>query len=286
MEDFFKYLLPSADDERLGIFISSVGHGTVAPEMVYPDPQHPLGYYFSWEKGRKLTEYQVLYIARGSGVLEIEDRTINVTEGGVMVIPPNIWHRYRPDKSVGWEEYFVGFSGEFASRFLAHSILEDQFYFNSGTSFTLQHLLDSLMDIAKMESVAFQQIASGLLMQFVGHLIKRERKKTGDFDRTKRIVDQAKIFIQSDQYEEEDLKGFCKERGMSYSFFRKLFKDYTGFSPHQYYLNFKILKAKEMLLSTDYQVKEVAYQLGFSSIYYFSRLFKSKTGVSPKAFKG
>jgi AraC-like DNA-binding protein len=40
-----------------------------------------------------------------------------------------------------------------------------------------------------------------------------------------------------------------------------------------------------MLLSTDKIIKEISYELGFQSIYYFSRVFKKKLGVSPSEIR-
>jgi AraC-like DNA-binding protein len=40
-----------------------------------------------------------------------------------------------------------------------------------------------------------------------------------------------------------------------------------------------------MLVSTDRTVKEIAYDLGFQSIHYFSRIFKKKTGVAPSEIR-
>jgi AraC-like DNA-binding protein len=64
-----------------------------------------------------------------------------------------------------------------------------------------------------------------------------------------------------------------------------MFKKYTGVPPVQYHLDLKILRAKEMLLYTDKSVKEISYDLGFQSIYYFSRIFKNKLGVSPSEIR-
>jgi AraC-like DNA-binding protein len=60
-----------------------------------------------------------------------------------------------------------------------------------------------------------------------------------------------------------------------------MFKKYTGVPPVQYHLDLKILRAKEMLLYTDKIIKEISYEMGFQSNYYFSRVFKKKLGVSP-----
>ena len=55
-----------------GVTIFDLGHHIHPPNTSYPDKQHPNGYYFDWEKGRVLPEFQLLYIAHGSGVFESE----------------------------------------------------------------------------------------------------------------------------------------------------------------------------------------------------------------------
>jgi AraC-like DNA-binding protein len=55
-------------------------------------------------------------------------------------------------------------------------------------------------------------------------------------------------------------------------------------TPHQYFISIKIGRAKEFL-GRGLPVKEVAFRLGFKDEYYFSRLFKSKTGLSPSRWK-
>ena len=82
-----------------------------------------------------------------------------------------------------------------------------------------------------------------------------------------------------------DLSQMAKDHQIGYSYFRKMFRKYTGVSPRQYHLGLKVLRARELLLTSDKSIKEISYQLGFSSIYYFSRFFKNKVGVSPSEVK-
>jgi AraC-like DNA-binding protein len=56
-------------------------------------------------------------------------------------------------------------------------------------------------------------------------------------------------------------------------------------TPYQYYIHIKIHKAEGIMEQEDIPVKEVAYKMGFEDQYYFSRLFKNKTGLSPSAWK-
>jgi AraC-like DNA-binding protein len=56
-------------------------------------------------------------------------------------------------------------------------------------------------------------------------------------------------------------------------------------TPYQYYIHMKIHKAEDLLEQENVTVKEVAFHLGFEDQYYFSRLFKNKTGVAPSDWK-
>ena len=56
-------------------------------------------------------------------------------------------------------------------------------------------------------------------------------------------------------------------------------------TPYQYYIHIKIHKAESLLGQEGIPVKEAAFRMGFEDQYYFSRLFKNKTGVSPSDWK-
>ncbi len=64
-----------------------------------------------------------------------------------------------------------------------------------------------------------------------------------------------------------------------------LLKSLTGLSAQQHIHEKLIAKAKEKLSTTDLTVSEIAYELGFEHLPSFSKLFKSKTNLSPLEFK-
>ena len=77
-----------------------------------------------------------------------------------------------------------------------------------------------------------------------------------------------------------------KHAGYSTSHFRRLFVESYGVSPHEYLLNYKIERAKELLVEEDGRsVDELADILGMCNSSYFCRLFKKKTGISPHKYK-
>ncbi len=64
-----------------------------------------------------------------------------------------------------------------------------------------------------------------------------------------------------------------------------MLRSVTGQNAQQHIHNRLIEKAKEILLTTSLSINETAFRLGFEYPQYFSRLFKSKTGVTPAVFR-
>ena len=73
--------------------------------------------------------------------------------------------------------------------------------------------------------------------------------------------------------------------GISYDYFRRLFKKYHGTSPVKYINSLKLKRAKELLASGFYSVSEVAFASGFSDLSHFSRFFKAHVGVLPSEYR-
>ncbi len=83
------------------------------------------------------------------------------------------------------------------------------------------------------------------------------------------------------EIQNEDLASLT---GLSTVYFRKLFSEVYGISPIAYVKNLRIKKAKEMLYSDYGSITDIAFSLGYSNIYDFSRDFKKHVGVSPSRY--
>lgn len=93
-------------------------------------------------------------------------------------------------------------------------------------------------------------------------------------------------YMLSHYYEHDfDYEKMCDESGLSYSYFKEIFIKQYGISPVKYVTNLRIEKAKELLITGQYTITEIAERCGFDSVYYFSRVFKNHMGVTPKNYK-
>lgn len=81
--------------------------------------------------------------------------------------------------------------------------------------------------------------------------------------------------------ENYDIQQICEDMRVSRSQLHKKLKALTGMSTSHYVRSYKLIAAEQLLLNPQYNVSEVAYQVGFKSPKYFTRLFKEKNGLSP-----
>ncbi len=92
-------------------------------------------------------------------------------------------------------------------------------------------------------------------------------------------------YIESHAMANITIGGIAESLGMSESYFHKLFREYTGTTPYQYLLNLRINAAQSLLVSTDHQIKYIAYTVGFNSVSHFITHFKKATGYTPTEYR-
>lgn len=282
MKDFFKYLTTGEEDKLWGLFLNVAGKTKISPQTLYPSKEHPTGYYFHWERGRVLQEFQLNYITEGGGLLENEFGTFQIKPGTLMIIRPGIRHRYRPLKKSGWVENYIGFEGDLANNLLNRSIFSSkQSVIYTGIREELLDTYYKIFDLVQKEEPGFQQISSGLIIKLLGHLIAFQKRRNFSGTHIETVIQKTRFYMRDNIETKVDLTQLADKHAVAYSYLRKMFKKYTGISPHQYHLELKMMRARELLLTTEKSIKEIAYDLGFDSIHYFSRLFKKKTGANP-----
>lgn len=83
----------------------------------------------------------------------------------------------------------------------------------------------------------------------------------------------------------ERISRYAELCGISESYFHMLFKKWSGLSPVDYRNRLRVAHAKSILSNTSMSVSEIAASVGFDDQFYFSRVFKSVTGVSPQKYR-
>ncbi|NJN25527.1 MAG: AraC family transcriptional regulator [Cyclobacteriaceae bacterium] len=278
----FKYLTANQADVEWGLYLRVAGFTTNPPLAPYPLARHPQGYHFSWEKGRILDEFQISYITKGKGILETRDGIYTIAPGSVFIILPGQWHRYKPDQSTGWDEYYIGFRGSYANNIFRHEFfVQNRGGYGVGHNLTLLHCFEDIIEKSVREHPGYQQQIAGRIMSIIGEIIATVKNQEFEGKGIEKRIKEAQFDLRERLGQSIKMEAFAEGYGMSYSYFRKLFKTYTGLSPAQYHLQLKLQKARDMLSTSDKTVKEIAFSLGFESAFHFSKIYKKKYGLSP-----
>lgn len=114
--------------------------------------------------------------------------------------------------------------------------------------------------------------------------IRRRNAKTQNINRDPRIqvvVD----YLTPHLNESFTIQSLSEMAQVSQTSFRRLFKAHTGKSPSDYIRELRMTSAARMLLTSDREIAEIGYQVGFSDANYFSRTFRQVFGVSPLQYR-
>lgn len=285
-----KYLLANERDAEWGLTISTVGKENIAPGDPYPTKGHADGYYFDLNKGRQLDEYQLLYQPEGEGVFRSAHfpEGIPIKAGDLFLLFPGEWHTYYPQPDKGWRSYWIGFKGKnIDDRVKAGFLSPEKPVYHVGFSTAIIGLYEEAYKTAVEEAAYAQQTMAGIVNHLIGLMYSLERniilnKNTSHVE----MINKARLRIRESLEGSLTIQEIAEELGVSYSSFRKLFKEFTGIAPAMYQQNLRLQRAKELLATTDDSIKEIAYRLNFESPDYFSSKFKIQTGMKPSEYRG
>lgn len=140
----------------------------------------------------------------------------------------------------------------------------------------LNQAVDYLVKLELTADILTQSITKAIQRLYELDVIKPDKRT--------HIVEEIKEYINQNLHKRLDLSQIAEEFGYTSKYISLIFKKYTDSSFVGYVNVQKINEAKRLFLKTNAKVYEVSDQLGFESPFYFSKVFKKYTGLSPREF--
>jgi AraC-like DNA-binding protein len=139
----------------------------------------------------------------------------------------------------------------------------------------------------------FDLVAQGLALELLGHLVaaakaaprRRLVRALGATRPGAELRERVEHFIRGQIARPLGVGDLARELGLSRSALAHRYPRLAGESPYRTIQRLKVEAAKRLLLEGGLTVKECAAQLGFSSEFHFSRLFKRLEGLAPRAYR-
>lgn len=284
---FYKYMTLKEDDLLWGIELLDSGQANIPPGMTYPPFQHPGMYHFNWENGRTLSEYQMVYITSGKGIFESASAgRIPIEAGNIFILFPGEWHRYKPNASAGWVEYWIGVKGKSIDNLVTHHyISKENPVLKIGLNEKIIGIFKEIINAANDQYPGFLQVCGGAVYYLMGLIYAETKRSLFNTSEIEEVITKAKVLFHQNIENNISPEAVAMQLNVGYSWFRRMFKHYTELSPGHYYQQIKMQRAKEVLTLTHKSVKEIAFDLGYESIFHFSKIFKQNTGISPLHFR-
>ena len=305
---FYKYLAVSRRDREWGLFATGTGHevmtrssGSKSAAYRYEsktrgddgikvsfDPSYPQPYRYEWDQGRTFVdEFGLLYFNSGSSWLfetEAASSTVEVPSGSVVLLFPGMWHRYRPLLNSGgdfWSTLWCTFGGGIARQWQRKGLISPSHaVIHVGSSPTLVSVFRRLHNCVRAtEAFGSQATLSAGIVELLKDIDAARSKPEPSISAD--VIQQAKAMLEDMTVQNVAPKHISRILNIPYNHFRQSFKQATGMSPHQYQLQLQMRRAKEILETTEMPIKDIAFTVGFSDQYYFAKVFKMRTGMTP-----
>lgn len=224
---------------------------------------------------RHLGAYAVVQLIDGSGWYEDErGYRAKLRKGDVVVILPDVGHRYGPEEGQLWEEFYMVFNGPIFDLWRQSGILKSGLWKDHD---------GNLLDWGKRAMAAVETHGKQPLRLICEtQIILAELRDYNPEEAVNSVKDAWCInAMKLLGGAELDIRSVAQEVGMGYENFRKAFKRKVGMSPNQYRQKQLATRAWHLISGSDKPMYEIAEQLGFCDEYYFSRFFKKQLGINP-----
>lgn len=265
--------------------ISTIGYQEVAPQQDYPVKVIPKRYGFSMDKGRRLGEFQLVYITGGTGMFTDSDGSRVITPGNLILLRPGYWHSYRPNKDIGWTEYYIGFNGPTFRADVDRFFKDRKGPIELGLSATLVDLFEQALFYAERQCDQTMPMLQAIVIHMLSLINYNLATKNRNDDKVVLAINSVKQHMANHLSEQIDIQAIASEMGMSYTWLRRMFRKNTGMAPAQYLQQLRIHSSMYFLRNSSLPVKNIALDCGFSTSEYFCTVFQQAVGMSPGAYR-
>ncbi len=257
---------------------------------------------FAWDTPTMAYDCRLLYITNGSCTIYIGGSPYTLSGGDLAVWRPGT--EYRFTEAEACEGYIINF--DFTRD---NSDLSEVFPPSASESFDSVHLIaapeftdcgvlnmpiirrradgmrSSIRNLCgefNQKKVFYSEICGAKLKEIIFDIL---REMLFPSSSTSEMLDTVLNYIKEHYRENITNESLGALIGYHSYYINKLMLDYVHTTLHQYLLNYRMEVAQGMLLNPDKTIGDIARECGFGSIYYFSRYFKKKTGVSPAQYR-
>ena len=264
------------------------------------------------QRERILYDHLIEYIYDGRGQYIIQNERFQVSRGDVVLIPPGVVHSIKADSEYPFLRQCVHFDFSYVSgcdsmpswEWFPDELQEDKIHpapiFSEDLNFPpvcpmlhvpkIRSLFARLFREMYHKEPAYKLAVKACMLDIL--LLIHRNALLGDMESSEesslvlpKAVADAKKFMEVNLRKKLTLSAIAGVAHYHPVHFERLFKRFMGCPPIEYLLEVRISKAKEFLEDSNLNIGEIALEVGFDSVQYFSLAFKKLVGLSPRHYR-
>lgn len=228
------------------------------------------------------TGYFCLQMAVNGNIKISFDGVSNIYKAPVIWVSyPGPYIKHQPELSDGsWEHRYLAFSGPLAQYWWQLGLLPKKPIEVSDAEYWLK-LFDTLLSFPLLVNKLWDhEDKTNRLEQFFIKLAKSQPSESSNT-----WIEKAKRLLTSNMNFHPNIKYASESLNLGESTFRRRFKNETGKSPQYWFIEQRLETARELLEDNKLSISNISEQLGYQSIYQFSKQFKKFMHLSPRQWR-
>ena len=242
---------------------------------------------FVYEPGYRLKRsafdsFLLMYIQKGAMLLDFGGREQRVTENHFVLIDCYQPHGYSTES--GYECLWMHFDGPLCRDYYNLIVSRMGFVFSMGDAFPVRQKMEAILRVFREN----RQVREPLLSQYITGILTEfmlDYPENGRAGSHAEPAERAIAYINEHFSEELSVEQLSSVSGLSPYYFIRVFKQETGYTPHEYTVNRRMASARYLLQYTALSVKEICFSTGFSSESVFCNAFKKKHQMTPQQYR-
>ncbi|MGM0125227.1 hypothetical protein IGI37_002625 [Enterococcus sp. AZ194] len=234
-------------------------------------------------------EYQIVYLHSGQIAYQIGEEQIHLTNQKALFINSGVLHGTLP---LTGNCFYTCI--DFSERLFPEHLLpflREELFSNEETPYKILQMTDEIECLLQSFTQEDLGIAKGiftathLLFSLVEHFLFAKKCEHQSNKNENHLIYQLLNVVHQNYQEPLTVEDLAAAVHINKNKCTQIFKKYTHFSPMNYVINYRLLKAQHLLLETEHSVSEICHLIGFNQLSYFIEKFKETYQFTPLQYR-
>ncbi|MDR6551165.1 AraC family transcriptional regulator [Paenibacillus qinlingensis] len=228
---------------------------------------------------------RLYFIMEGEGFLKIGDQTYYPRPGELYILPAGSDQAYGTISDHTFGKYWFHFTAKIGDLDLFQIVQTNPFIVVKDPA-ALQQTFEKLIAYRRSDALSAEFRVTGIVHELIAEFMESNTSVKLNLATTPTHEKMNGVLRYMEQHmaDQVSIETLAQLAHYHPNYFINAFKQFTGYSPIQYMNHLRSEKAKDLLLTTELNVSQIADSFGME-LSYFSRMFKEQTGFKPTAFR-